>query len=337
MNLKEINNKIDKIYFEKSLRAEDRKKQRIEELSSKSPEFSDLHQKIIKAGLLLSKASLFDNKEDIKKYTNILDNLILKRDQIVESLTNNKNYLNDIYDCYECRDTGYIQIENQLKMCQCRNQLFIEFLYEQSNIKEIIKEHNFQKFKLSYYSKEINEDEDISPYENVRHILKNIKQFIDNFDKREQRNLLIYGNTGLGKTFLAHSIAKEMLDRRKTVLFLDSLTLFEILKARYDSITSFYNENKEDSFRILDDIDLLIIDDLGTEGKNMRFLHGVFQSLLDNRYINNKKMVITTNLNITSLNEYYQDKNVGRLQEYFLFLYIFGNDIRVLKTKKEYS
>jgi len=329
-----IGDKIQRIFFEKQLKAENEKQRRINYISSISGEFAKITEMINQIGLKLVKASLFSNADDEKKYLQELDDLIQKRKSILRKLNYNEDYLDSIYECNKCMDTGFISNQEKIEVCTCRSQLYIEFLYEQSNLKEIFKEHNFLKFDLTYYTDEIDKNEGISPRANIKKVLKTAWEFITNFEDSKTRNLLIYGATGLGKTFLAHCIAKEMLDRKKTVLFLDSISFFEILRERLNKIVGYYND-KSDLYKALEDVDLLIIDDLGNEGDKAKPLHGIFQTLLDTRFTNNKKMIITTNHNLGSLTEMYKDKNVGRIQEYFIPLHIFGTDIRVLKTIKE--
>ncbi|WP_045170512.1 ATP-binding protein [Caldicellulosiruptor morganii] len=335
MNKKKIVETINRIYQQRRQNAEIAREKKIAELSSKSKEFADLNQKIIKAGLKLSQASLSQNQADIEKYTKVLDNLIQKRTKLLISLGLGKDYLEPGYTCQTCKDTGFVVGEKGIEVCRCRTQLFIELLYQQSKLKDILKEHNFKNFNLEFYSKEIDPKEGISPYENMLNIIKEVKKFVKNFDKPSQKGLLFYGSTGLGKTFLAHCIAKEIIDRKKTVIFLDSIAFFEILKEKYSKMVRLYDEVDDEEYKSLEEVDLLIIDDLGNEGKGTEFCHGVFQSFLDKRYMTNKKTIITTNYNIDGLLKLYSDKTMGRLHEYFMFLHLFGEDIRVIKAKTQ--
>lgn len=334
-NKKKIIEMINKIYQQRRQNAEIARERKIAQLSSKSKDFAILSEKITKAGLKLSQASLSQNQAEIEKYSKILDSLLQKRTKLLIELGLGSNYLEPEYTCQACHDTGFIVSENGIEVCRCRTQLFIEILYEQSKLKDILKEHNFKNFNLEYYSKEIDPQEGISPYENMLNIIKEVKKFVKNFDKSSQKGLLFYGSTGLGKTFLAHCIAKEIIDKKKTVIFLDSIAFFEILKEKYSKMVRLYDEVDDEEYKSLEEVDLLIIDDLGNEGKSPEFCHGVFQSLLDKRYMTNKKTVITTNYNIDGLLKLYSDKTMGRLHEYFMFLHFFGDDIRVLKAKSQ--
>ena len=58
--------------------------------------------------------------------------------------------------------------------------------------------------------------------------------FINNFDDPTEKNILFTGNTGLGKTFLSNCIAKEVLEKGKTVLYQTAPVMFDnILDTRF--------------------------------------------------------------------------------------------------------
>ncbi|ADQ06447.1 AAA ATPase [Caldicellulosiruptor hydrothermalis 108] len=332
-NKKEILETIDRIYKQRRYNAELSKERKIRKLCEKSKEFADICDKIKLAGLKLSKASLMENKEQIAKYSKILDTLISKRTKLLIDMGYSSDYLEPDYVCKACHDTGFVVSDDKVEVCKCRTQLFIELLYEQSKLKDILKHHNFDNLNLDFYSKEVDVKEGLSPYKNMLKIVEEAKKFVENFDKPNQKNLLFYGPTGLGKTFLAHCIAKEIIDKGKTVIFLDSISFFEILKDKYSKMLRLYDEVSDEEYKSLEEVDLLIIDDLGNEGKNAEFCHGVFQSLLDKRHLLGKKTVITTNYSLDGLVTVYSQFIMGRLQEYFMFLHLFGEDVRIIKAK----
>lgn len=126
---------------------------------------------------------------------------------------------------------------------------------------DILNHENFDTFDDSYYDDTIvNENLSLTARQNIRKVktvcLDYIKHFDDSYD-----NLIFYGSTGVGKTFLTHCIAKKLLDTSHTVLYLTSLQLFDILernKFRHEDIST---SNEQIAYMLQSD--LLIIDDLG--------------------------------------------------------------------------
>ena len=56
--------------------------------------------------------------------------------------------------------------------------------------------------------------------------LERAKDFVQNFDHSFE-NLFIYGDTGVGKTFLTYCIAKELLDSMHSVIYYSAFDLFD--------------------------------------------------------------------------------------------------------------
>ena len=88
------------------------------------------------------------------------------------------------------------------------------------------------------------------------------KEYVENF-KNEKESILFTGNTGCGKTFLSNCIARELIRRYYSVVYLTATDMFDILAG------SRFNGNDDDEAKdraaYILDCDLLIIDDLGTE------------------------------------------------------------------------
>ena len=80
--------------------------------------------------------------------------------------------------------------------------------------------------------------------------------------------------------------------------------------------------------------DLLILDDLGTEMPG-QFVTAALYSLLNDRLLGNKAMMISTNLNADELGRRYSPQIASRLQGSFTMLPFVGEDIRVKKNRGE--
>jgi DNA replication protein DnaC len=75
------------------------------------------------------------------------------------------------------------------------------------------------------------------------------------------------------------------------------------------------------------DVDLMIIDDLGSEFINT-YTSSAFFNVLNTRLMDKRKTIISTNLNIKELTDLYSERVVSRLLGHYLPLKFFGEDIR---------
>lgn len=242
-----------------------------------------------------------------------------------------EDYLEPIYTCSVCKDTGFID----QKRCKCFLDKIIDGLYLQSNLKNIFDKENFDTFSLDYYSKDIpSGQKDYSPYDNVKNILDRTHTIINKFETDPGcADILIYGETGLGKTFLTNCIAKELLDKGHSVFYLSSNELFEDILAGY-----IMNNNKSytDLFNYIFKCELLIIDDLGTELTNNFVLSELFE-IINKREITNKSTLISTNLSIKQLRDRYSERIMSRIVANYTVFNLYGDNIRYQKRKQAYN
>ena len=273
-------------------------------------------------------------KNSLSKLRNLLNGddaaLSSMHDEITELLQKKKallteagfpeDYLEPIYQCAACKDTGYVGESGFPKeKCQCMKQKEIALLYEQSYIREVISQENFDTLSFAYY-----QGEDLQRFEKAVEISKN---FIQNFEQ-DYRNLFFYGTVGTGKSFLSGCIANELIQKGHYVVYFSSIGLFEAL-ARY----TFASEEKGTLYDMQNDIyacDLLIIDDLGTELTNS-FVSTQLFNCLNERHLRHKATVISTNLSLEALRDRYSDRVFSRITGNYTLCKLSGPDIRMSK------
>ncbi len=234
-----------------------------------------------------------------------------------------EDYLNPIYQCGDCRDTGYITDESGLKeKCHCFRRQELSILYEQSNIQNVIAKENFSTLSTEYY-----QGEDLRRFEIARGLCQ---KFVQNF-KQDYHNLFFYGTVGTGKSFLSGCVAGELLQSGHSVIYFSASGLFDTL-ARY----SFDSKSKEGLHSLYEDLygcDLLIIDDLGTEVTNSFVTTQLF-SCLNERHLRKKATIISTNISLEELRDRYSDRIFSRVTSNFTLCKLTGPDIRLLKKRQ---
>ena len=328
---------ILKNYEKKRIKYEDEAQYRKIIFYEKNPDLEKINSEINNLAIEISKTILENNTEKNKKLKNNFDNLKNKKNKLLNKLNISEDDFLPKYDCKICNDTGFIKSENNKSiLCNCIKQELFNIKYNSANIGDLNKE-NFSNFDISLYSDKVNKEKfkaNISPQKNIENIKKIVDKFISNFDDPNEKNLLFTGNTGLGKTFISNCIAYEMLKRGKTVLYQSSANMLDsIIDYKFGK-----KENSENLYNNILNVDLLIIDDLGTENVNsLKFteLFNIINTRLLNQNNHITKTIISTNLNIDNLYKTYDERIVSRLVGFYNICRFFGDDIRFLKINKK--
>ena len=213
-------------------------------------------------------------------------------------------------------------------LCQCKK--------ERQKLEEEKRKENKRLLKIEHLKKECfsdlillnwnfkNMDKD-SEHEKVA------KNYVEKFDEIYENNigLILTGNVGCGKTYLASAIANALLEKEISVkmtnfsVILNDMTNFEIDKSKYiDNL----NHKK-----------LLIIDDFGMERDTDFAAEHIF-NIIDSRYRSGKPLIITTNLNISALTnpETIKDKRIySRILEICSPIIFTGENRRIEKMKEK--
>lgn len=309
-----------------SLRAENIRKRDniVSDVYEKVPEIKEIDDKITQIGSSTLKEILSNpDKKGLKEEMhNKFEILKQKKKELLEKNNIPLDFDKVKYNCSLCSDTGYIEGKGR---CNCFNQKIIDYMYRQSGMGEMFKNQCFENFDFSLYSKKPVEGMKNSPYENMVNIRNYCEKYIDNFEQM-QKSLCFYGGTGLGKTFLSCCVAKALIEKDKTVLYMRAEKLFRL----FDDEKFGRKTAQTDS---LYDCDLLVIDDLGTETES-KFNSTYLLELINERTMNNKKTIINTNLNFDKMEKKYTKRFASRMIESFELMYFYGDDIR---KKKRFS
>ncbi len=260
-----------------------------------------------------------DTVEDLKKDVAALAQ---ERRTLLRSNGFSDDYLEPHYFCPLCQDTGYVDGQK----CSCFKKSEVELLYTQSNLKEILKKENFEHFSFDWYSDTMkNEATGLTARETAKRAYNTARNFVDDFDRRAQ-NLFLYGSTGVGKTFLSHCIASELLKTAHCVLYFSAFDLFDRLAQ-----TAFSRKSETDpGDDFILDCDLLIIDDLGTELTNS-FVSSQLFLCINERISRRKSTIISTNLKLEDFSATYSERTFSRIASNYQMLKLIGKDIRIQK------
>jgi DNA replication protein DnaC len=202
----------------------------------------------------------------------------------------------------ECDGSGFVVDTEQrtTRACRCRPARIAE------RKKNHVLRHIPKKFR------EVSFDRHPVPLIN-RRIVNEVRHYVDELDDNLEkgRGLWFAGGVGTGKTTLAMLVSKTALDRGRSVgIYSLPRLLSEVRKT--------YNDDSEVSYlslmESLTTVDLLHIDDVGTERSNDWVLEQLY-SIINSRYEEERSVVLTTNLAHEQLEDQINERTVSRLIE----------------------
>jgi len=251
-------------------------------------------------------------------------NLVLQQERKALALQHfEEGFLDDSPVCTLCGGNGYVGAS----MCEC-----LQELCRQEQKKEISllasNDERFEKFRLDYYPDRVDPKYGASPRDIMKLTFEKCRRYATTFTE-DSGNLMFVGGTGLGKTFLSACIAGAVADRGYSVVYETASRLFSKLEqAKFSG-----DEDARAEAAKYNACDLLILDDLGTELPG-QFVTAALYSLLNERLLDGKPMVISTNLNADEMSRRYSPQIASRLQGEFSRLAFVGDDIRVMKNRR---
>lgn len=292
---------------------------RRERVYSSIPGYRSLEDETASLSVSQGKKLLSGEDNALQDLRSSLADLRAKRERLLLEAGFPADYLNPPFVCANCQDTGY---HDGVK-CHCFRQAEISLLYEQSGIAEMLQNNNFSHLSYEYHT-----GEDLAHFEKA---VETCKDFIKNFDS-DYHNLFFYGTVGTGKSFLSGCVAKELIDTGHAVIYFSATGLFDLLSAA--AFDSKNREERRNAYADLYQCDLLIIDDLGTELTN-QFTASQLFSLLNERALGKKAVIISTNLSLRELQDRYSDRIFSRITSNFMVCKLTGPDIRMYQKRQQ--
>ncbi|MBD5145800.1 MAG: ATP-binding protein [Ruminococcus sp.] len=326
---------FDKSIYEKAeneiknrrMRAESDAEARASEVYQKIPEIKEINVRLSQTSVELSKLIL-RNKGDFKENFEKLKTQNLQGQEMVRTLLKNGGYPADFlepkYICEKCRDKGYYDGQR----CSCFEKLLTRFAVEKLNSEANMPDCDFEHFSLSYY-KGITTEAGVDCYKKMSDNLNFCRQYAERFSTDSQ-SLFLLGKTGVGKTHISLSIAREVVKKGYTAAYGSLLNYLRIIEKEHFG----RSENPEtDTLQILINADLLILDDLGSEFRTS-FYESVMYNIINSRINLGLPTIINSNLSAAELQNNYNDRIISRLFSVYSTLMFVGDDIRQIKRLK---
>ncbi len=312
----ETYSKALKIITENARKRESLYNSELEKVYSNIPELQKIDTVLGKIGSKAAVAALSGDFSGLEVLKEESVTLTKRKEQILRDAELEKPESN----CKLCSDTGY----TNGKLCECVKALAKQITFEDLSKQMPITNQKFENFDLKFYSNTPDKN-GVVPRKVMTGILKMAKEYCINFGENS-KSLLFMGNTGLGKTHLSLAIVSEMVDRGFGIIYGSAQNLFSEVEKEHFSYSG-----TNDKMEALLDVDLLVIDDLGTEFSTS-FTQSVFYNIVNTRILNRKATIINTNLTFAEIEQRYTPRISSRFLGNYELIKFFGTDIRQQKA-----
>lgn len=281
-------------------------------VTDKNPEIEKIRRELQQCGAALLRCVLDKSVrfEEVKAQIKALQE---EKYSILAKNNLPKDFLDDIYDCEKCHDTGSAGGE----VCECMKRLMREAVCKKSNMTEKMQQQTFENYNHALFD------------ENVRCEMEKVfeycRHFAETFDITHE-NLLLRGSAGTGKTYLSSCIANRAAERGFSVYYQSAYRLFEMAEQ-----VKFGRQSDGDEAEIMKyvyDADLLIIDDLGTEFVTA-FSTAAFFDIINERLLSRKSTLLSTNLELEMLESVYSPRMMSRFIGEYVIVKTVGEDLRM--------
>ena len=217
-------------------------------------------------------------------------------------------YLTTEYEliCKKCGDKRYFQADSFVAVCACKCKIAE---YERQKKQQELAERMEQLKNLKVVSllgaryKDASFDNLELHNEEYKVAVRRCKKYCENWEQIKEKGLgiYLYGDCGTGKTLLTACIGNKLLEKGVAVLFTSFLEIARVLKDKYSR-----NESELAFMKNLEQVDLLILDDIGTEiivksTKEKSWLQEKIYEIINARYVQNMSTIFSSNESVLDL------------------------------------
>lgn len=184
--------------------------------------------------------------------------------------------------CPKCGGSGWIIVERAevsgAEPCTCRSEGRAARLEEHSQIPSLYRNASFENFNITS--------------SDLRAAVLAVKKYADDFPNDARPGLLLIGEPGTGKTHLAVSALRRIMEKGFECLFCDYQNLLDRIRSGYDAAS---NSADKEAYRVALDSDVLLLDDLGAH-RVTDWVEDTVTAIVTYRCNNRKPLIATTNL-----------------------------------------
>ena len=315
----DIYSAVGRMYEKDRLENADILERRRREIYEKIPRIREIDNIFSQSSIQMAKIALASGgnmQEKLDEYKNSIRLLDEEKTALLTENNYPENYLQPIYTCEKCRDTGV----DGTKKCSCFYNRIIMQNYILSGMSDILRKENFDTFNAEIYSDSPFGDNP-PPRENAVKIAKKIKKMTEEYSNEKPCNIILTGQTGTGKTFMCNCAAKALLDKGLSLHYTGAFGFFNAINEKH------FARSDNDEYALAMECDVLVIDDLGVEISS-QITQRYLLDIINQRIRCGSSTIITTNQSLKNLLENYGDRIASRFLQHYTVFNLYGRDIR---------
>lgn len=215
-------------------------------------------------------------------------------------------------------------------LCKCQNEQFEKDEKEKKELNRKmrineIRDQAFQDGRMKSWTFKNDDQKNFELSKKMRNYAENFNEF-----QKNGRGLLLYGNTGNGKTFMGCCVVNFLIDAG-----------FTALVKNFNSISNelFSEQRKDEYMERLNRVSILMLDDLDIE-RESAYMNEVVYSVIDGRYRAKKPIIVTTNLSAAQMKNattIEKQRIYSRLMDMCIPISVTGEDRRYENAKKQFE
>lgn len=328
-------NRIMRVLDERRLAAGDIRQKRVDEIEKSIPEIAGINDEILRVNREELSARFAKNTEKTAELKKKRQELFEAKKALVKKAGYPENYTEAPFFCNKCGDTGYI--DGTVK-CACFKALEADIVNSESGLPDFLNAVPIEEMKTEIY-------DDTAPMPDLprnakkftqkeymeKAVIPRIRRYTAEFDGIGSHNIFMSGAAGTGKTYLTACVAKSLMASLHTVIYISASELFSTY-----SRAEFGRGDQgalESRISLIENSDLLIIDDLGTE-YTTDLNKSRFFALIDSRLKRKLSTIISSNMNLNEVDAAYGERIASRINGEYMILPFFGTDLR-LKARRQ--
>ena len=218
--------------------------------------------------------------------------------------------------CALCGDRGIILQGDVAVPCDCGRSKAAARVFGASGMPPKLRDCSLSKFNSRYYARDcLDLERGVTYFELAKLAHRAAVKFVADFLKNPHIDgLMLSGDVGAGKTYLASCIANALLDKGQRVLFIVVPDLLDQIRATFDSDKNAWEYTEFELMEAARQVPLLILDDLGANNYTEWSKNRIY-SIINYRLNHQLPVIITTNITPEDLEAHLGERTTSRLLE----------------------